>query len=127
MDDTTTPKLIVLADDDSFISHAYRAGLEAAGYTVSVAADGEQALQQARVLRPDVLIMELILPELDGFNVLRQLKQDVATSSIPVIILTNLSQDHDQAEARSLGANEFLVKSEVSLPDVTLAIGRVLR
>src|SRR5262245_35890399 len=122
MNNDTNQKTIVIADDDSFITHAYKAGLEEAGYLVIVAPDGEEALKQVRALHPDVVLLELILPQLDGFTVLKMLKEDSATADVPVIVLTNLSQDSDAEEARRLGAVDVMVKSDVSLQDVMAQI-----
>ena len=126
MNNDTSQKTIVIADDDSFITHAYKAGLEEAGYLVIVATDGEEALKQIQALHPDVVLMELILPQLDGFSLLKTLSEDPLLADIPVIVLTNLSQDSDVEEARRLGADDVMVKSDVSLQDVLAQIDRLL-
>lgn len=119
-------KMIVLADNDPFIVRAYKAGLEEAGYVVIVAEDGEAALTQIRALRPNAVIMELILPVQDGFTVLKTLKADPTTDTIPVLVLTNLSQEADANEARAAGAADVLIKTEVSLNDVLAHLERLL-
>ncbi len=126
MENNNTRKIIVLADNDPFITRVYKSGLEEAGYDVVVAEDGEAALEQARSRHPDLVLLEIILPKLDGFTVLKTLKADDTTSTIPVIILTSLSQESDQNEARTSGAVDFLVKSEVSLNDILVRIKRAL-
>lgn len=126
MNDQPAQKIIVLADNDQFITHAYKTGLENAGYVVIVATNGEEALNQIRALRPNLVLLELMLPVVDGFSVLKSVKEDPTVSDIPVMVLTNLSQPTDEAEARAAGAVEFLVKSDVSLNDVLVCIDRQL-
>lgn len=126
MENNNTRKIIVLADNDPFITRVYKTGLEEAGYSVIVAEDGEAALEEIRTHHPDLVLLELILPKLDGFMVLKTLKADETTAAIPVIILTSLSQQSDENEARTSGATDFLVKSEVSLNDILVRIERVL-
>lgn len=120
-------KTIVLADNEPFIIHAYKSGLEDAGYIVAVAEDGEEAVRQILALRPDVVLLELILPKQDGFSVLKTVKADPTVSSIPVIVLTSLTQEPDTAEARNCGAADVMLKTEVSLNDVLLCIDRLLQ
>lgn len=124
--DTTQDKVIVLVDNEPFIIHAYKAGLEEAGYTVVVAEDGDAAVEQITSLRPDLVLMELILPKQDGFTVLKTIKANPDTANIPVLILTNLSQPTDAEEARKSGAADVLIKTEVSLQDVLMRIERLL-
>jgi DNA-binding response OmpR family regulator len=126
MNDQTAQRMIVLADDDQFITHAYKTGLEEAGYVVIVASDGEQALTQVRALRPNLLLMELILPKLDGFSVLKTVKEDPTIADVAIMILTNLAQQSDMEEALKLGAIDVLVKPDVSLTDVLARIDRLL-
>ncbi|PIR05348.1 response regulator [Candidatus Kuenenbacteria bacterium CG11_big_fil_rev_8_21_14_0_20_37_9] len=81
-----------------------------------MALDGEEGLRKARESKPDLIILDLILPKLDGFNVLREIKKDNAIKHIPVIVLTNLSDVTDKAI--ELGADKCLVKSDYSMSDI---------
>jgi len=126
MNNSEPSKIIVLADNEPFIVRAYKSGLEEAGYMVVVAQDGEEAVKQIMALRPDLVLLELILPVQDGFAVLKAIKADPIVSDIPVIVLTNLSQDSDAKEALDAGAAEVLIKTDVSLNDVLLRIERLL-
>ena len=121
MDDIAA-KTIVLADDEQFIAIAFKDGLEHAGYVVIVASDGEQAIDLTRTHRPDLLLLDLIMPKMNGFEVLREIKADTVLSVIPVIIFTNLSQPSDKAEAVASGAEDFIVKTDVSLKDLLVRI-----
>lgn len=130
MEDSATPaapaqKTILLADDEQFILVAYRDGLEQAGYHVILAEDGEQALQQMREVHPDLVLLDIIMPKLNGFEVLQAAKQDPAIAAVPVAVLTNLTQLNDEQEARAAGAVDFIVKADVSLNDLLARIERL--
>jgi PleD family two-component response regulator len=109
---------IVLADDEKFIARAYTEGLTRAGFEVTSCPDGLDALEQVKKIRPDIVLLDLIMPGMTGFEVLKAMKEDPTLKDIPVLILSNLSQATDQDEAKSLGAEEFVIKSEVSLEEV---------
>lgn len=109
---------IVLADDEKFIATAYKDGLERAGYTVAVAHDGVEALEKIKAEIPDLILLDLIMPKMNGFEVLANLKKDPSISNIPVVVLSNLSQATDEAEVRSKGAADFIVKSDLSLKEL---------
>jgi CheY-like chemotaxis protein len=81
-------------------------------------ADGEEALRVARAEPLDLILLDVIMPKLEGFQVLKALKEDEATARIPVIILSNLEQERDVAQAKALGAIAFLVKAHLSLQDL---------
>jgi DNA-binding response OmpR family regulator len=122
---STTQKTILLADDEQFILLAYKDGLQTAGYNVILAEDGEQALEQMRTTHPDLVLLDIIMPKLNGFEVLQAAKVDPAISAIPVAVLTNLSQLNDEQEARTAGAVDFIVKADVSLNDLLARIERL--
>jgi CheY-like chemotaxis protein len=128
-DDQVTPngKSILLADDEQFIVVAYRDGLERAGYKVSVAHNGEEALELLKTMTPDIVLLDLIMPKVSGFEVLQAMKQDENLKNIPVLVLTNLSQGSDEAEARSLGVVDFMVKADVSLKDLLAKLEELLQ
>ena len=94
------------------------------------AADGEEALRVARTEPLDLVLLDVVMPKLEGFEVLKALKQDDATARIPVIVLSNLGQERDVTQAMALGAIAFLVKAHLSLQDLVdrvdaaLATGR---
>jgi DNA-binding response OmpR family regulator len=111
-------KTILLADSEQFIVVAYRDGLERAGYDVVVAHNGDEALELAKSAKPDLILLDLMLPKMNGFEVLERLKKSAQLKKVPVIVLTNLSQDSDEAEARGYGIVDFLVKSDISLNDL---------
>lgn len=119
-------KSILLADDEQFIAVAYKDGLERAGYAVTVAHDGIEVLEILKTFRPNLILMDLIMPKVNGFEVLKTIKQDKDLMNIPVVVLTNLSQSSDEEEARSYGIADFLVKADVSLKDLLTRLGELL-
>ena len=106
---------ILLAEDDRFLRKAAETMLKRAGFTIIPAADGEEALRLAREHVPDLMLLDLIMPKMQGFDVLKELKGDEATSGIPVIVLSNLGQDSDVQLARERGAHDYIIKSNIAL------------
>jgi CheY-like chemotaxis protein len=117
---------ILLAEDDRFLRKAAEATLRRHGFTVLAAADGEEALRLARDEPPDLILLDLIMPKLQGFEVLRTLKEDPATLPIPVIVLSNLGQDSDIRQAIDTGAAAYLVKAHLSLEDLVKRVEEAL-
>jgi len=109
---------ILLAEDDRFLRKAAEATLRRSGFTVFTAVDGEEALRLAQAEIPDLILLDLIMPKLQGFEVLRSLKQSPETSHIPVIVLSNLGQDRDIQQAMESGAVAYLVKANLSLEEL---------
>ena len=118
---------VLLAEDDRFLRRAAEARLRQHGLEVLTAADGEEALRLARSERLDLVLLDVVMPKLEGFEVLKLLKEDAATASIPVIILSNLGQDRDVAQAKALGALAYLVKANLSLQDLVDRVDDALR
>jgi CheY-like chemotaxis protein len=117
---------ILLAEDDRFLRKAAAGMLRKLGHTVIAAEDGEEALRLARAELPDLILLDLIMPKIQGFEVLRSLKADPATCGIPVIVLSNLGQDTDVHTTLEAGAAEYLVKVNLSLTELAAAVGRAM-
>ena len=109
------PRRILVAEDDRFLRKAAEMALKRQGYTVLTAADGEEALRAAQSELPDLILLDLIMPKLNGFDVLQALKKDAPTAHIPVIILSNLGQDRDVQQAMDAGAAAYFIKTDLSL------------
>ena len=127
---TRTPQgrtpIIVVVDDDRDTRELYRACFDMSGYLTAEASTGEEAIAAARRLLPDVVLTDLILPDIDGFAVARRLKQDPATAGIHVILLTGYSPDDLLAKAAAAGVERALLKP--CLPQVMLReVGRALK
>lgn len=117
---------VLLAEDDRFLRKAAETALKRQGFGVLSAVDGEEALRVARTEAPDLILLDLIMPKLQGFEVLRALKADGATAAIPVIVLSNLGQDSDVKQAMEAGAVAYFVKANLSLQDLVKRVGDVL-
>ena len=111
-------KKILLVEDDEMLASVYRARLEMEGFDVCEVHDGEQALSSAIAYRPDLILLDAMMPKISGFDVLDILKNTPETMNITVIMLTALSQEKDKERAESLGVDEYLVKSQVVISDV---------
>lgn len=117
---------ILLGEDDRFLRRAAEATLRQRGFTVLTAADGEETLRRARAEAPDLILLDLIMPKLQGFEVLRALKGDPATAHIPVIVLSNLGQPTDVQRTMESGAAAYFVKANLSLQDLVRRVEELL-
>ncbi|MDO8624421.1 MAG: response regulator [bacterium] len=108
---------IVYIEDEAFFAKTMSRLLTEAGYATALAGDGEEGLALVIKEKPDLVLLDLVLPKLDGKEVLRRLKNDPATKNIPVFVLSNLSAEADQRETVALGAAGFFVKA-MTLPSV---------
>jgi DNA-binding response OmpR family regulator len=106
---------ILLAEDDRFLRKAAETMLKRNGFTVIPAADGEEALRFAREHVPDLMLLDLIMPKMQGFDVLKEIKGQPETAGIPVIVLSNLGQDSDVQLAKDRGAHDYIIKSNIAL------------
>ena len=120
------PRRILLVEDDRFLRKAAETTLKQQGYTVITAADGEEALRVARSAPPDLILLDVIMPKLNGFQVLDALKKDPTTAHIPVIILSNLGQDRDVQQAMEAGATAYFIKAVLSLQALVQRVGETL-
>jgi len=117
---------VVVADDDRMFRKAAETTLRRQGHVVVTASDGEEALQLIRSEQPDLIVLDLIMPKLQGFDVLRILKQDIAMAVIPVIVLSSLTQELDKQEALDLGAIAYFNKSTFSLGELVKQVESTL-
>lgn len=127
MDTTKSSKKILLVDDDPLILRMYQVNFVHNGYEVITAPDGEGAIISAKKDKPDIILLDLMMPKMNGVETLKILKNDADTKNIPVIILTNLadSQD-DMKKSKEMGALDYLVKSETTLQMLTEKIEKAL-
>jgi DNA-binding response OmpR family regulator len=101
---------VLICDDDPLLLDLLEYKLKARGYSVARADNGEEAISELGARRPDILVLDAMMPRLDGFEVLRRIKQDVAFKDMPVLMLTARKQERDIVAALQLGANDYLVK-----------------
>lgn len=109
---------VLIAEDDRFLGNVLKTKLQQEGFDVRLAVDGEEALAQINAAPPDILLLDVIMPKKNGFDVLAELRLRKGGSDIPVIILSNLGQEEDVKRGIALGAIDFLVKSDHSLQEV---------
>lgn len=112
------PKRILLVEDDQSLANVYVTRLREEGFDVRHVSDGEEALAAARAYKPDLVLLDVMMPKVSGFDVLDILRNTPETANLKVIMLTALSQQSDQDRAKSLGADDYLVKSQVVISDV---------
>lgn len=118
---------VMLVEDESFLSKVLAERLEDEGFgRIDLAGNGEEALQKMRSNPPDIILLDMILPKKNGFEVLQEMKQEPALQHIPVLVLSNLGQDQDIEQAKALGAADYLVKSNFSLQKVMSKIYSIL-
>lgn len=119
------PKILIV-EDESFLRKVIAQECRENGYLVEEAIDGEEALKKVKEENFDLILLDLLLPGMDGFQVLSQLKKDPQLSKIPVLILSNLGQKEEIEKGLSLGAEDYLVKAHVVPSEIIGRIERIL-
>ena len=112
------PRTILLAEDDRFLRRAAEVALKQRGFTVLLAADGQEAIDMARSHRPDLLLLDLLMPRKTGMEVLTELRAEPATRELLVLILSNSSKELEMQSARSLGVAGYWIKANLSLKEL---------
>ncbi|MDD4290068.1 MAG: response regulator [Patescibacteria group bacterium] len=102
---------ILIAEDDSFLAQMYSEKLETEGFKVILATNGVEAIDKMKLEKPDLILLDLLMPKKDGFEVLREKTTDKDIRNIPVMILTNLSQNEDIKRCYDLGVRDFMIKA----------------
>jgi CheY-like chemotaxis protein len=120
-------KCILVAEDDKFLRRAYEVSLKHLGFNVLVAQDGEKALQMIAAQPPDLILLDLLMPKVNGVEVLRAVRSNEKTKSIPVLVLTNSSRDQDMKEVHGLGVEGYQIKANLSLQELGLQVKRLLK
>jgi len=111
-------KKILLVEDDETLAQVYKSRLELEGFEVQHVANGENALSSAVEYKPDLILLDVMMPKINGFDVLDILRNTPETMNVRVVMLTALSQPKDKERAENLGADDYLVKSQVVISDV---------
>ncbi len=119
---TPKTKILLLVEDDPLLVTMYQTKFSAEGFQVFTATDGEAGLALAKNQQPDIIVLDIMMPKLDGIEVLRAIRQDPVLKNIPVLMLSNLSELAKQKEAMELGAREFLVKANLTPTEVVTKI-----
>ena len=117
---------ILIIEDDRFITKMYQTKLSLDGYTVETAENGAQGVEKIKSFSPDLVLLDIIMPEMDGFGVLEAIRDDDTINSTPVVVMSNLAQEDHLKRAKALGAKDYIVKSQLTPMDVVKKIKEVL-
>ncbi|MDI6602516.1 MAG: response regulator [Patescibacteria group bacterium] len=120
-------KTILIVEDDKFLRELIAQKLINEGYEISEAVDGEEGIKKIQEEKPNLVLLDLILPGIDGFEVLSKMKEDVALAHIPVIILSNLGQKEDVERGLQLGAIDYLIKAHFTPGEIIEKIKNALK
>ena len=119
-------KKVLVVEDDRFLSTALTAKFKTAGFETRVAHDGLEALEVVKDFMPDIILLDLVMPRLDGFGVLEKLKDDEKLKHIPVIVASNLGQGEDIQRSKELGASDYIIKTNLSLQQLVEMVKKKL-
>ncbi len=123
----TTKKNVLIIDDDSFLSGIYATKLDIEGFGVVTAKDGEEGLKMLEKELPDLILLDVLMPKLDGFETLKRIKAIPGAADIPVIMLTNLGQKEDIEKGLEQGAVDYLIKAHFVPAEAVDKIKKVLK
>ena len=123
----TTKKKILIIEDDAFLSKLLARQLETSGFETVLAATGQEALSAASAQPADMVLLDIMLPDVDGFDLLKQIKTDSKSKAAPVIIISNLGQAEDITQGKKLGAVDYIVKSDLSLDELVKKVRQYLK
>ncbi len=119
-------KKILIIEDDTFLQGLVATKLTKEGYEISTASNGEEAVRVANEKSPDIILLDLVLPNMDGFEVLEKIRKTELLAKTPVIVFSNLAEEKDMAKALELGASQYMVKSNFTLDELAEKIREVL-
>jgi len=117
---------VIIAEDDKFLLKAYQVKLNKSGFEVKYATDGAEVLEILKTFKPDLIVLDLIMPKKDGFYVLEQVKANPDLKHIPILVTSNLGQKEDIDRAKALGAHDYIIKSDMSLNDLVAKISSAI-
>ena len=111
-------KRILIVEDDIQISKVYEIQLQREGFSTMIARNGEEAIELFSAQKPDLIILDLMIPKRDGFSVLKEIRENSKNSTIPILIISNLGQNDDKKRAMDLGATEYLIKIDHPIQEI---------
>lgn len=118
---------ILLIEDEEMLANMYETKFKNEGFDIRKALDGETGLKMAAEAKPDIILLDIIMPKLDGFSVLKKIKENDKLKNVPVILLTNLGQDEDIKKGQTLGATGYLVKANLTPIEVVNKVKEYLK
>jgi len=117
---------VLIAEDEEFLVRALKDNLETEGYTVDTASNGEEAIESIKKNRPDIILLDLLMPKKDGFYVLQEVTKNPEWKLIPIIVLSNLGGDEEIKKALLMGADDYFVKSQHPIEEVVERVKKYL-
>jgi len=124
--ETEGPDVLVI-EDDRFIRDIFVQKLKSEGFQVTEAVDGRRALELLTAHAPELILLDLLLPDIDGFEILERIKKEPPLAKVPVIVLSNLGDQESIAHARALGAADYLIKAHYTPEEIVAVIRKVLQ
>lgn len=118
---------VLLVEDDVFLANIYKTKFDMEGFKVTVSENGEAGWNDAKKKKPNIILLDILLPKMDGFGVLTKVKADAETKDIPVILLTNLGQKDDVQKGLEMGAVDYLIKAHFKPSEVVDKVKNVLK
>lgn len=118
--------VILIVEDDEVILRALYLAFHSGDYTIATATDGESALKITERLKPDVVLLDLLIPKMNGFEYLKNMKSNPALAAIPVLVLSNLGDSEDIEKAKKLGALDYFVKADTDLASLAKRVKKIL-
>ncbi len=118
---------VLIIEDEEMLVNMYITKFEKEGYQASKAQNGKIGIEQAQSIKPDIILLDIMMPEVDGFMVLKNLKNNPETKDIPVIMLSNLGQEEDIEKGNKLGAVDYLIKADLTPKEVVNKVKEILK
>ena len=122
----TNGKKILIVDDDEFLLEMYTIKFKETGFTVEIARNGRESIQKAKDFQPDVILLDIVLPEMDGFEVLKEMKEQKHAPNSLILLLTNLGQKDDAERGIGMGADDYIVKAHFTPSEVVEKVRKAL-
>lgn len=119
-------KKILLVEDDPFLSDIYTTKIKEAGFEIDVTGDGDEVISKIKEKKPDLLLLDIVLPHLDGWEIAKQIKEDADLKNLKIIILSNLGQKSEVEKGLGLGAVKYLIKAHYTPSEIVEEIKKVL-
>ena len=119
-------KTILLVEDEPLLGNILKLRLEKENLGVTLARDGEEALNFLKINKPDLILLDIILPKLSGFEVMEKLKEEPSYKKAPIVILSNLGQDSDLEKGQTLGAVGYFVKAQMSIDELVEEVKKLI-
>ena len=121
-----SPKKILIIEDEDIIIEVLEKKLKEAGYETDIARDGKEGIEKAKEIKPDLILLDIMMPVMDGFEVMENMNKDEELKDIPVLIVSNSGQPVELNRARELGADDWLIKTEFDPIEVLEKVRRII-